>query len=1091
MNLPGRRSPALVRPGKGPLGALPSGARRALALCFVLSFLAALALVAQAWSLASVLTGGGMLGLLAGAVVTRALLGWATTVVAARAAAGAKEELRASVVSTSLARGPEWIEGQGPASLTVLATKGLDALDGYFVTYLPALVTAAVVPVSVGAAVLFMDWPSAVVIGLTLPLVPVFAILIGLWTRARVAAAADATSRLSAHLLELLRALPVLTAFRRAEAQASAVRRVSAQHRRATLATLRAAFASALVLELVATLSVAVIAVIIGVRLVSGDLSLTVGLFVLILAPECYFPLRAAGAAHHASEDGLEAVRRVKSLSRISPNHPQAASCPQPAADPFPPPPPADRLEPGSPPREGGGLLGGGFSRVGTSGGFSWGAGAVFAEVCGLRVERRDGFAPDAASFVLRGGEVTRLSWPSGAGKSTAISVLLGFVRPDGGSVGIPVDQACWRRMVAWVPQRPAFASDTVADELRLAVSDRNVPPSLDEMREVAALVVADHLLGRRIIELSTGERQRVAVARALLRVKRGAKVLLLDEPTAHLDAATAGRVMAAVYRAADDGVAVLLATHRKTDAGTDTPTQSEVDQPATVQAPARGRPGLTRRGILGAVLGALALASGVALTATSAWLIAKAAEQPPILTLSVAIVGVRAFGLARAGLRYVERLVTHDAAFRAAIDLRVRLWHRLVELGPARTAGLARGEGLRKLVDDVDTVRDLTPRVLVPPIIAATVCVVAVAIQTVIEPVAGLALAAAVLFGGLAAPWLARTLESRATLALAEGRRAIAAKLLTLLEAAPELIVFGAAPHRQAEIALLDANLTARARKQAFGAGAATALITLATGGAAIVGAASGNPVLALVPLALVEVLAMLPPAMQHRQALDAAYGRVQALLAETPEPRELPAHSMDVSLKHVDVRWPGASQPSLVDVSLEIPAGAHVAVVGPSGAGKSTLLALLLGFLPAEGGIAQVPERVAWCPQEPQLVSTTIRENLRLGDPEASDADLADALTGAGLGHWTGRLDDRVGAVSGGEADRLALARALVAAPHADLVVLDEPTAHLDVPTAKTVLAGLAATLRGRTLVHVTHRPEEAAEADMVIRVAQGRVA
>jgi ATP-binding cassette subfamily C protein CydCD len=567
--------------------------------------------------------------------------------------------------------------------------------------------------------------------------------------------------------------------------------------------------------------------------------------------------------------------------------------------------------------------------------------------------------------------------------------------------------------------------------------------------------------------------------------------VLLLDEPTAHLDAATAGRVMAAVYQVADEGVAVLLATHRQAVVSEEVPVQSTAELREDASGKVKAKPELTGRMVLGAVLGALALASGVALTATSAWLIAKAAQQPPILTLSVAIVGVRTFGLARAGLRYVERLVTHDAAFRAATDLRVRLWDRLVALGPARTAGMARGEGLRKLVDDVDTVRDLMPRVLVPPLVAAVVCVLAVGIQTVIDPLAGAVLAAAVLLGGVAAPLVAWALDKRATLALAEGRRKVATGVLGLLEAAPELIAFGAHRDMQASLVALDASLTARARRQAFGAGAATALITLATGVAAIVGASSGNPVLALVPLALVEALVMLPPAMQHRAALNSAYSRVRSLLDSEPSPLGLPAQSMGVSLKNVDVRWPGATQPSLRDVTLDIPAGSHVAVLGPSGAGKSTLLALLLGFLPAERGIAHVPSRVAWCPQEPQLVSTTIRENLRLGDPEASDPQLASALTQAGLGHWTGRLDQLVGMVSGGEADRLALARALVAVPNADLVVLDEPTAHLDVPTAKTVLAGLSAQLKGRTLVHVTHRPEEAAAADLVIRVDQGRVA
>lgn len=1064
-----RRDPAQDRPGKGPLGALPSVARRALA---VLAFLNALSLVAQAWALASLLTGGGTLVVLAGAVIARALLNWATQVVAARAAAGAKESLRSELLSTVVSRGPS----SSPASLTVLATKGLDALDGYFTVYLPALVAAAVVPLSVGAAVLFADWPSAVVILVTVPLVPIFAILIGKYTQDKVAASADATARLSGHLLELIRALSVLTAFRRAAAQADAVRRVSDQHRRATLATLRTAFASALVLELVATLSVAVVAVIIGVRLVSGDLTLAVGLFVLILAPECYFPLRAVGAAHHASEDGLEAFRRVSDITRHQ-GDPLVFSQHQ-GSDIF-----------GL--RERDALRDNGFRLTETVGAGRAGCGEavrVRVRVRNLRVLRRDGFAPDGLSFELRGGEITRLALPSGGGKSTAIAALLGFVAPtEGEVVRDSGDIEAWRRIVAWVPQRPAFACSTVIDELRLAISDRNVPPTLEEMREVADQAVAGHLLDRRIIDLSTGERQRVAVARALLRVRRGAKVLLLDEPTAHLDAVTAGRVMSAIYQAAADGVAVLIAAHRQVEVTKEVP-ERHVSTVSTVEEPRGGKLKLTRRMWLGALLGTLALASGIALTATSAWLIAKAAEQPPILTLAVAIVGVRTFGLGRAGLRYAERLVTHDAAFRQAADLRVRLWQRLVALGPARTAELTRGEGLRRLVDDVDAVRDFTPRVKIPPIVAAAVCVMAVTIQTVIEPVAGLSLAAAALIGGIGAPVLGRALERRATAKLAEERRAVAEKVLTLLEALPELIAFGAHREKLAELKAIDEKLAKRAKRQAFGAGAATGLITLVTGMAALVGATYGNPVLALIPLALAEALNMLPPALQHRDALRKAEARAQI---GHVEPSAQPKQGNRISLKGVDVRWPGADEPSLRNVTLDIPTGSHVAVLGPSGAGKSTLLALLLGFLNAERGTAEVPERVAWCPQEPQLVSTTIRENLRLGDPDAQDDQLKQALTAAGLPHWAKTLDRRVGAVSGGEADRLALARALVAVKNADLVVLDEPTAHLDIPTAKAVLGNVAKTLEGRTLVHVTHRPEEAAAADLVIRLNEGRVA
>jgi ATP-binding cassette subfamily C protein CydCD len=1087
-------------------------ARRALLVCAVLAALSAAALVAQAWALASLVASlmsapahgssasplgssslgssvvgsplgwldgllgtsgsplGGWLAVLAGAVVARALLSWATHVVAARAAAGTKQELRAALLDRSLALGPEWIAARGVSDLTVLATKGLDALDAYFTVYLPAVVTSLVVPLGIGAAILWTDWPSAVLVVLTVPLIPVFAALVGLHTRDRVSAAADATARLSRHLYELVRALPVLTAFRRAAAQATAVRRVSEAHRRATLGTLKVAFLSAFVLELVATLSVALIAVGIGLRLVTGDLTLAVGLMVLILAPECYLPLRAAGAAHHASEDGVETVRRVAALlDSTAPQHPAPAAT--------------------APPADPAALVSG------------------TVEIRELRVSRRDGYAPDGLSFTVRPGEIVRLESPSGSGKSTAFSVLLGFARPDSGRVRVggvdlgAVDPEAWRRSVAWVPQRPAFTGGTVTDELLLAVPDA----SRDELAAVTGRVAADHLLDRPITELSTGERQRVAVARALLRVDRGATLLLLDEPTAHLDDATAAQVMSAVRHVAETGVAVVLAAHRGVAGSVPSPPAAA---PALAQAPATGgvrptvRDLVTRRTFGGALLGAAALLAGVALTATSAWLIAKASLHPPILTLSVAIVGVRFFGLGKAALRYVERLVTHDAAFRTAIELRVRLWNALVRLGPARTLSLHRGEGLRRLVDDVDAVRDLTPRVLVPPIVVGLVCLGAVAVQTALAPAAGLALAAAVLVAGVGGAALTVLLERRATSRLADGRRRIAQRVLTLLDAAPDLLAFGAARGLQTELARADAELTSRARRQALGNGAATALIVACTGAAAAVGvwltAGRIDPVLitvlALVPLVLTEVLVTVPPAVAGYDSLRTTYGRVAATLAEadqTPQPATAPA-SPAVRLSGVDVGWPGSAEPALRDVYLDIPVGAHVAVVGPSGAGKSTLLALLLGFLPARHGVARIPERVAWCPQEPQLVSTTIRENLRLADPKADDERLTWALDLAGLAGWRldTRLDGNGATTSGGEAQRLALARALVAADDAELVLLDEPTAHLDLGTAQAVLDRLRAALRGRTVLHVTHRAEEAAQADLVVHVDNGRV-
>ncbi|XVV03974.1 thiol reductant ABC exporter subunit CydC [Actinosynnema sp. CA-248983] len=1132
MDVPG--TPSAKKPGRGPLGALPAlspSARRALTLCAVLAALSAGALVFQAVTLASALVSGGSLWLLGCAVVARAVLAWATETVAARAAAGAKEELRAAVLDRALGLGPAWIVSRGPAELAVLATKGLDALDAYFTKYLPALVTTAVVPVLVGAWIFWTDPTSAVLIAVTLPLIPVFAILIGKFTSARVAAAASALERLSGRLAELVRALPVLTAFGRASAQARAVEEVGARYRKATMGTLRVAFLSALVLEVAASLSVALIAVGIGLRLVSGELTLLTGLVVLILAPECYLPLRAAGAAHHASEDGVEAVRRVAEIPEVRRTR---------GGRPVRGEGTGSRLGSGLGAVRGEGTgsgLGSGLGAVrgeGTGSGFGAvrgegagsGLGAVSGDVAGrppggsdahfadrpfggvggvggnpatrsvgavrangagravgvargqaidgrpvgievrnLRVRRRGRFAPDGVSFVVWPGEVHRLDAPSGAGKSTLFDVLLGYVEPDGGEVVVDRDA------IAWVPQRPAFAGRTVADELELTTGRVDL--------DVLASIAADHLVDRRIVELSTGERQRVAIARALTRVKDGSTILLLDEPTAHLDPATAALVMAAVQAAADAGVAVLLSTHRIVEQSDNPLPVVAMDHEAgRASAPKTPRP--TGRVLAGAALGIAASASGVALTAVAAYLIAKAATQPPILTLSVLVVGVRTFALAKGVLRYLERLVSHDAAFRFAEDLRVRLWRAL---RPGRAE-------LTRLVDDVDTVRDLVPRVLQPPLVAAGVGLATTVLFALIDPWAGVAVGLAVLVGGTLAPLVAVVAERRASTVLARGRRQVSEEVLTLLTAAPDLIAFGADRAVRARLAEHDAELARMARRQAWGAGAATGLVHLVLGGAVVACTAIAAgvdpllvPLLGLVPLALAEVLGALPAAAQHRQALREAYGRI---VEQSNDPaRVIVEQSDDLVLDGVTARWPGAARPVLEDVTLRAPAGAKVAVVGPSGVGKSTLFALLLGFVaPTEGTVSR-PGRVAWCPQEPMLVSTTLRENLRIGDPVADDTRMREALARVGLDL---DLDTVVGPtlLSGGEAQRVALARALL--HDADVLLLDEPTAHLDEESARRLLDlvdGL-----DRTVVHITHRPDEARRADVVWEVSRGRV-
>ena len=997
----------------GPLGALPAlspTARRALLGCALLAAADAIALVAAAWSLATSLANAHHLPIFAVAIAARALLAWASRTVAARAAAGAKADLRARLIDSATRRGPEWIN---PAELTTLATHGLDALDDYFTRFLPALVGAAVTVPLVGLAILLTDWRSAVIIAITVPLIPLFAALIGRFTQARVAA--DASERLAGHMLELVRALPILVTFQRADAQATAVHDMSERHRIATRSTLRLAFLSAFALDVIATLSVALVAVDIGLRLLDGGLGLATALVVLLLAPECYLPLRAAGAAYHASEDGMEAVRRVADIVGAE-------------GDPVP-----------------------------------------------------EGVRPAHLRHQLdiRRGRVTRLTGPSGSGKSTTIAAILGFTNRATTNLKVR------RNDIAWIPQHPRLTGPTVADELRLAVTDLSAP-TRSELTEAAKAAVAEHLLTRNVHDLSAGERQRVAVARALLRLHNGAWLLLADEPTAHVDPATAARLMSAITAAADRGAAVLLVTHTTTTAvetpipTTQIPTTTQPEEPRT-------RAAITdlidRRLLAGAALGVLALTSAIALTATAAWLIATAAGHPSIVVLSVAVVAVRAFGLAKGTLRYAERLVTHDSAFRLAGRLRVNLWLALV-----RTANLRRTDGLRRLVDDTDTIRDLVPRVLTPPLIAATVAIAAITLQTVLSPAAGITLAVAILIAGLVGPILGTIAERRASNKIAAGRRQLAGAVFDLLDCAADLISFGAHRPRQAAVAELDHELAATARREAWAAGLASGIGTAALGCAALISAsiATGTTaiVTALIPLALAEALDALPPALRLLPTLRAAHHRVT--VERQPAPR--PEHG-DIALHNVTTHWPDTTTPALTNVTLAIPPGTEVAVTGPSGAGKSTLLALLLGFLPPTTGTARIPATVAWSPADPHLAATTIRENLRIGDPTATDETLRAALRDVALDDWN--LDTRLGpagsGMSGGEAQRLSLARALLRAPHADAVLLDEPTAHLDDDTATRVMANLRARLAGKTVVIVTHRPPDS---PLVLHVDNGQV-
>ncbi|MGF3053305.1 thiol reductant ABC exporter subunit CydD [Microbacterium sp. YY-03] len=493
----------------------------------VISLLSTAAIVAFAWLITAGIVGavdgtgtmGALLGVLTLVVVVRAAMVWATERISARAAARVGSQLRTALITAISARGSAWLDSQNSAQLTLTATRGLGALDAYFGRFLPQLVATIVTTPILVAIMWFQDLPTGITLIITLPLIPLFMILIGLATRAVQEKQWSTLQKLAVRFADTVQGLATLRIFGRAERAATNVETSSDEYGRATMKVLRVTFLSGFALELLSSLAVALIAVSVGLRLLSGDLDLSVGLFVLLLAPDAFLPLRQVGAQFHAATEGVQATRDVLDLLDEA-----AVAAPRTAA------------------KRGGDL--------------------VLDDVRVTRGEHE--LAP--VSFVADRGTITALGGASGSGKSSVFAALRGAAPftgscTFGGVSTAELDPSTW---LAWAGQAPVLFAGTVASNVTLGSDADDAVVAWALRTAGASEISADAVIAADGSGLSGGQAQRVAVARALYRWRIGpADVIALDEPSSALDGDAEAALWAGLRQIADEGATVLLISHR------------------------------------------------------------------------------------------------------------------------------------------------------------------------------------------------------------------------------------------------------------------------------------------------------------------------------------------------------------------------------------------------------------------------------------------------------------------------------------------------------------------------------------------------
>lgn len=996
---------------------LARDSRLALSLTVLCGLAAGLLTIGQAGGISRMVDGvflgglglqdlGGVLRLLLVIVFLRAILAWGLEVSSRAIALRIKNDLRRMLFDKLLRLGPAYTRGERTGELVNAAGEGVEALEAYFSQYLPQLIIAGLVPLSILVVVFPRDPLSGVVLLLTAPLIPVFMYLIGKSAEKLTSRQWETLSRLSAHFLDSLQGLRTLKELGRSREQAESIAKTSEQFSRVTMSVLRVTFLSALVLELVSTVSTAMVAVEVGLRLLYGQIQFQQAFFLLLLAPEFYIPLRMLGLRFHAGMAGTSAARRIFEI----------LDAPEPSIK------PDSIYETTAFP----------FSSVSMSG-------VSYIYPGESQPALRD------ISLQVRAGEHIALVGKSGAGKSTLLDLVMNFIQPTEGHIQVdgrdlsslpPED---WRNMVAWVPQAPHLFHDTIAANLRLARPDA----SDEQVAEAARWAHLEDfiqslpdgyqtLVGEDGTRLSAGQAQRLSLARAFL---KNAPLLVMDEPTSSLDPEQEAFLEAGVKDLMQGRMVITLAHRlntifqadkihvleggRMVEAGTHREllakggtyaslvrASQQVDDslrplmkaahfpafeaPGIPPAPKPGRlvKSSTLLRLLGflrcswgwvalsVLAGVLTIGSNVGLMGTSAFLISAAALHPSLGSLQIPIVGVRFFGIARGIFRYSERLSTHHVTFRLLARLRSWFYRALEPLAPARLMQYRAGDLLARIISDVGTLEDFYVRVVGPFLVA---CLSAGGLTYFFSRYdAGMAMTylaflVALGVGSSLSSWAS---SRRAGKDLVIQRATLQARLVDGIQGLADLLAFSAADayadtldQQGRKVGRLQARL---AHWNGFSNGlvslvASLGLLTILTQAARLVAAGELPGVmlaaLSLVAMAGFEAVMPLPQAAHTLASSLQAARRLFDVVDAPPAvvemngrylelPRLAGGAGCDLRWENISFTYPGSVQPALQEISFHLPPGRRVALVGPSGAGKSTLASLLLRFWDYEHG-------------------------------------------------------------------------------------------------------------------------------------------